>query len=282
MDTLDIVSQYKPLVEQYIKYIDKPLLIAILTPCYGGTMYANYTYKLVATTELFNKLGIGYELQFMTGESLIMRARNDLIAIAMSNSSMTHVMFIDADITWEPIDIVKLILAGRQLVGGVYPFKQYYFDRINKDFLKHIKDSNNTPLSNKIKPDEFFEHNLLKYNLHYLNDNTTTLLNSDNILEIRRLPNGFMLINRSCIEQMMAAYPHTKYTSDQASPERNKYMYALFDCIIVDNIYLSEDWAFCDRWRAIGGKVYAELSLNLKHTGICNYNGRIVSSLDLI
>ena len=35
--------------------------------------------------------------------------------------------------------------------------------------------------------------------------------------------------------------------------------------------YLSEDWAFCSRWRNIGGKIYADTSIALRHIGKVPY-----------
>jgi hypothetical protein len=36
--------------------------------------------------------------------------------------------------------------------------------------------------------------------------------------------------------------------------------------------YISEDWSCCERWKAIGGKIYADTSLALRHIGSYNYN----------
>ena len=47
------------------------------------------------------------QVEFCRNDSLISRARNNLLAKAMSNPKMTHVLYIDTDITWKPVDIIR-------------------------------------------------------------------------------------------------------------------------------------------------------------------------------
>jgi hypothetical protein len=52
-------------------------------------------------------------------------------------------------------------------------------------------------------------------------------------------------------------------------------LYALFDCMIdpETGVYLSEDYAFCRRWRAIGGEIWLDLESKLTHTGSYSFRG---------
>ena len=59
----------------------------------------------------------------------------------------------------------------------------------------------------------------------------------------------------------------------------NNYAYALFDCGVEDDHYLSEDWLFCNRWKKIGGSIWLDVSINLTHTGVENFNGCFISSI---
>ena len=92
---------------------------------------------------------------------------------------------------------------------------------------------------------------------------------------------GFMLIKRNAIEKMITEYSSTKYTDDVnfLKPEENKYAYALFECGVENDKYLSEDWMFCNRWRKIGGDIFIDITVNLDHTGICDYKGSYASSI---
>jgi hypothetical protein len=56
-----------------------------------------------------------------------------------------------------------------------------------------------------------------------------------------------------------------------------------FDCMVDPDSrrYLSEDFAFCRRWRDMGGKVYVDLNSKLQHAGQHLYRGDLIESLKL-
>ena len=89
---------------------------------------------------------------------------------------------------------------------------------------------------------------------------------------------GFMMVTRDAITRMIAAYPQTRYRAIHAwplptGPERERH--ALFDTMILPETgeYLSEDYAFCHRWRAIGGRIWLDTRSRLTHIGSFEYQG---------
>jgi hypothetical protein len=44
-------------------------------------------------------------------------------------------------------------------------------------------------------------------------------------------------------------------------------MKTYFDTAVRENRYYSEDWTFCENWRDIGGKVWVDKRVLLRHTG---------------
>jgi hypothetical protein len=258
--------------------------VCILTPCYGSLCYVNFVHCLIQTISLFQKLNIGLSVEFCKNDSLVSRARNNLIAKAMANPAVTHMMFIDNDITWDPLDIVKLIISDKSLVGGVYPLKKYNWNTIlptsdNPNPIKQIIDKKNkSQLKSMVSDESAIQHKLLKYNINFLDN----VLNIDNNLtKVRHIATGFMMIKRGTIEKMTKAFPSTKYTDDVGflHGDENKYAYALFDCGVEEDHYFSEDWLFCHRWTKMGGNVYLDVSINLKHTGIEDFNGSFIASV---
>ena len=83
------------------------------------------------TKDLFKNFNLNIEVIFCKNDSLVTRARNNLVAKAMNDPNMTHIIFIDNDITWDPFDILKLLIADKPIVGGIYPLKSYNFDKLN-------------------------------------------------------------------------------------------------------------------------------------------------------
>jgi hypothetical protein len=87
---------------------------------------------------------------------------------------------------------------------------------------------------------------------------------------------GFLLIKRAAVLRMTAAYPETHYRGVQSFPASasSENLFALFDCMIdTDGIYLSEDYAFCKRWRALGGEIWLDRTSSLTHTGPYSFKG---------
>jgi len=297
----DIIDDYRPTIQKnsdagvsnvssfhasVMEYLSKNTpVVYILTPCFGSVCYVNYVHCLIATIELFKKVDIELHVEFCRNDSLVSRARNNLVAKAMNNPKMTHIMFIDNDITWDPNDILKLIVSDKNLIGGIYPLKHYNWDRlVGKDgkpsdaIEKWIHKKNNSQFKDIISEENMIQYNMLSYNINYLSNN----LNIDkNLAKVRHVATGFMMIKRNVIEKMSQAFPSTKYVDDVhfLKPEENRFAYALFDCGVEEGHYFSEDWLFCHRWSKMGGSIWIDVSISLTHTGIEDYRGCYISSI---
>lgn len=272
-------------IKEYVK--ENNPSVCILTPCYGGVCYVNYVHCLMLTISLFQQFNITVSIEFCKNDSLVTRARNNLIAKALSNRNTTHIMFIDNDITWDPIDIIKLLLSDKSLIGGIYPLKKYNWSNLLKDpknpennnaISSMITRKNNSQLKNIISDEDMVQYNLLKYNTNFLNNN---LKIENNLTVVRHIATGFMMIKRNTLEQLIIAFPETKYEDDVGflKDEEQKYAYALFDCGVEEGHYFSEDWLFCHRWSKMGGNIYVDVTINLKHTGTEDFNGSFIASL---
>jgi hypothetical protein len=282
IDSEEITPANQGIPKNVIDYISKtkPHLI-ILTPCYNSSMYVTYTESLLQTMFMCKDLGINATVHFCRNDSLVSRARNNLIAKAMSIPTATHFLFIDADITWSPFDILKLLVADKHIVGGIYPIKNYEFDKLaaNPNATNEIlARKNKSQLKDAFSNKEYLQTNMVRYNINYVSN---MLEIENNLTKVKHLATGFMLIKRTVIDLMSKAFPQTKYVDDVnfLSGKENDFAYALFDCGVEDNHYLSEDWMFCRRWQKMGGSVYADITINLDHTGVETYKGSFISSL---
>ena len=204
VDKPDILTR----IQNYAK--TNPFGLVILTPCYGSQCYVNYVSSLLNTMTLFSKLGLSLRVEFCKNDSLVSRARNNLIAKAMHDKTTTHMLFIDADITWNPVDIIKLVLADKNIVGGVYPIKNYEWEKLvepGKNVVEEwIEKKRNSELSAVVSDKDIIQHRLMRYNLNYLG-NTLEIIN--NLTKVRHLATGFMMIRRDTIEKMSRAFPST-------------------------------------------------------------------------
>jgi len=281
------VNNFESFEENVKNYIvtNEPKLY-ILTPCYGGMCYINYLQCLINTLNLFRQYNFPIQVEFCKNDSLVSRARNNLIAKAMHDPKCTHIIFIDNDITWNPISILKLIIANKPLVGGAYPIKRYNWEKItnNGNYDETVinkwvdKKNDNNSLKESMSDIDMIQSSLLRYNINYINKYIEI---EDNLTQVKHLATGFMLMQRTIIEKMMLAYHSTKYTDDVGflTGTENDYAYALFDCGVEDGHYLSEDWLFCNRWTKIGGSIWLDVTINLTHTGTEDFHGSFISSI---
>ena len=250
--------------------------IIIGTPCFGGMIHNGYFQSMIELAANFTKLNLPYEVMTIGNESLIQRARNGIVAKFMSDPTSTHLMFIDADITFSWIHIVKLLISGKELCGGCYPKKAFNWDKI-----KHQSVKNPT-----MHEDELMAKSLdYVFNPIYHQEGENVVIKLNNgMAQVKDIGTGFMLINKSVITKMMKKYPETKFMNNVAGygqTNANDYFYALFDCCIdpVSRVYLSEDYLFCKRWIEIGGELWVDLGTNLNHTGIIDYKGCLSSTI---
>ena len=230
---------------------NKPISLYVATPCYGGMVTQEYALSMMSLVHLCFVSNVPLNVRLMGNESLITRGRNHLISSFMA-SEFENFMFIDADIEFDPADVIKLLKYNEPFVAGAYPLKteptKYVLNSLNNE--KHEK--------------------------------------YDNLVSVKDTGTGFMLIKREVIETMKEAYPELHYETDldcESFMEINdeKYrdklkenLFSLFDTMHDKedkNRYLSEDFTFCKRWKDIGGKIWLDNDINLNHIGRKKYSG---------
>lgn len=91
--------------------------IIIATPCAYGQMAMEYVSSLVETIRLTESLGISIYPLFIGNDALIQRCRNDLVKMAYE-SKVDAMVFIDADMEWNPQWVIDLVNRDEDVVGG--------------------------------------------------------------------------------------------------------------------------------------------------------------------
>ena len=206
-------------------------------PCYGGNVSEPTMTSLLRFILMAQQVGLNWSLDTMVNESLVTRARNNLMAKMMTNTSATHFMFIDADIRFQPESILQMMACDKDVIGGLYPKKA-----LPVNYVINLKRET------KVQGD---------------------------IFTVDTMGTGFLLFKRHVYEQLCKAHPETKYVDDVGLGKQfEPTMYSIFDVAIDEKgHYLSEDWLFCRRWSALGGEIWAHGKVLLNHIGHYEFVG---------
>ena len=231
--------------------------IYISTPCYNTLMTCQYTTSLLNTLQTLSMNNINYVIDFLGNESLIPRARNRSLEKFLQ-SKCTHLLFIDSDIGFPPEAVLSLLKFNKDVVGCAYPKKQINPKRLLAS-LQIEKGST-----------EKFDSRLLEFVFNTINGSENLIRDGD-FIQVKHIGTGFMLVKREIIEKLCKK--HTELTVINGElPGEQCY---LFNCMIKNKEYLSEDYSFCQRVRDIGGEIWINTKINLCHIGTYSFSSDI-------
>ena len=247
--------------------------IFIATPCYGGQIGEPYFRSMMRLAILCNKYDIQFTVSTLANESLITRGRNTLVSFFMEHPDATHLFFIDADIEFDPNDLLRMVAYDRPITVGAYPKKAINWQSIIEAARRNDEETTET-----------IEGHSSNYvvNFEFVTDEDGNPQNQiqirDNLIKLKDAGTGFMCIQRDVIQKMFDAHPELKYANDiNVDAKFEKHMYALFDTMIdpESRRYLSEDYTFCRLWQQMGGEVFLDPRTGLNHVGHYTFRGNI-------
>lgn len=195
--------------------------VMLATPSYDAPA-ASYTFSIARSREALSVAGIQSAYLLLQGLCHVDDARNAIVRHFLA-SDCTDLMFLDADVDWEPEQLVQICQRELDLVGGVYPYRR--------------DGGENMPVR--------------------LMDGSRRIV--DGLLEVDGLPTGFMKIKRHVLETM--------------AKDRPRYFDKLEPTVLMfdrptpgdDMTRWGGDVDFCNRFKAMGGRIFAEAELRLGH-----------------
>jgi len=240
--------------------------ILVATPRFGGMVSQTYMLSVIRLMSYAKSAEFDVALTMLGCDALISRARSTLVAAFLDNPGATHLLFVDADISFEPQQVERMLRFDKDFTGALYPLKSMDWELIPQRCVEGGENLRQAALS--------YVGNLSPEAERKQEGDFVTGLYAGG---------GFQLIRRRALERMIAAYPETRFSRVHDLPMsgsrrdvvRSSNLFALFDCIIdpESGAYLSEDYSFCLRWRRIGGEIWMDGASKLNHCGPYEFVG---------
>lgn len=208
----------------------------LATPCYGGLAHALYMRSLMALRAACGAEGVALQLDVGGGEALIGRGRASMMAKFLAGPA-SHLLFVDADVGFEPEAVFRLLRSGRDVVGGIYPRKA---------------------------PATGFEVGP-----------ALGEPDAEGFQSVAYVGAGFLLVSRDAAAKICAAHPQLQAGLGDVRGAQVARAVMVFDSFIDADtgLYLADHQAFCRRWRDLGGQVWADLRSTLSHVGEATASG---------
>ena len=235
--------------------------IFFTSPCHGGVdiHYVRATLELQALLQR-HKIPVTFHL---IQSSIVTQGRN-LCTSAFLKSECTHMLFVDTDVEFDETSVLTMLKADKDIVLTPYPMKVIDWEK-----AKDISEKSGRHIS---KCGYY-------YPMAFVDPENIDC--KDGITEIKRGPAGFMLIKRQVFEKMSKEYPHLKIKqqtmlNQQMRETENFWNFWDTEFNQEKGTFMGEDFAFCKRWTAIGGRIYANVDAYITHHGDYSYKGRFI------
>jgi hypothetical protein len=230
--------------------------IFIATPIYGSQCAINYTMSMLKAVKFFEQNRIPYKYWFQLNSHL-QQSRNQCVHEFLE-SDCTHMLFVDYDVSFEIEDVMRMVYADKDIMGGLYPLREINWSRV----IDLVKQGHS---------EEYIKTCSSGFCVTFLPDfDSNDYVGSDTVVEVKAIGTGYMLLKREAFEKLK---PHTKcvLTNGRTKETENKLtpMFDFFHTRIEHDTgrIIYDDWSFCQHWQDHGGKIYAALWALGSHMG---------------
>lgn len=216
--------------------------LMIGTPCIGGHVSNLYALSVLNFQKAcLNREDARLELVAHWGDSLTTRAKQGLVTQFLGHPSATHLLFINADVGFNPDQVFRLLNFDKSITAAAKP----------------IQNIGRAPTSHADR--------------HHFQTEPTNPQIIDGFVKSNFIGTELMLIKRTALQSMVEGYQNLRYRSEFGTPPEDPryWSYALFNCMIdqTTNRFLSGDESFCKRWSDLGGEIWVDLGNTQKEIG---------------
>jgi hypothetical protein len=242
--------------------------VYLATPCYGGMVTLQFMQSVLALQAACRERGIGLHIDLVGGDALITRARSRLAARFLAHPEATHILFCDADIGFAPANVFRLLDAAKPVIAAVYPLKSIDWDKARAAAKADAPDLMAASLG---------------YVVRFIPTPDHSVEVENGIARVAYGGTGFLLIERQAMQRIVDAHPELRAKMGDMGDRMADEAVMVFETMIEPETgqYLSEDYAFCRRWRDLGGEIWADMEARLTHVGAAAYTGALVQAMQV-
>jgi hypothetical protein len=235
--------------------------IYLATPCFGGQVNLFFLQSVLRLQEACEARGVGLHVELLGSDPLITRARSRLASQFLAHPDATHILYIDADIGFEIETVFRLLDSGRDVVAAVCPLKHIDWEKARAAAKADVDDIQAASIG---------------YVVRFLPTPDKSVEVHDGIAKVAYGGTGFLMIRREALQRIADAHPELRATLPDGAAA-----VMVFDTLLEPETgeYLSEDYAFCRRWRDLGGEIWADVEARLTHVGHAAYTGSLIRAL---
>lgn len=217
-------------------------------PTITGTVRAETMVSLIEACQVLQIKGIEYDIHVLADCPYLPVARNTLTSMFMADPDATDHFWIDYDVGFPAMAVMDLLEREEDVIAGAYRVKV----DDQESYSVVPKTVNGRPIGKVIGERKA-------------------------IVAADYVATGFLRIKRHVYARMMEAYPDLKYDESVVKTVNRPISEAYdFFATMIDRTrkrFTTEDYAFCQRWRDIGGEVWIYPDIKFDHIGKKAYKG---------
>ena len=227
--------------------------VLICVPAFGQTMSAHTAQSLFNLCQFLTFKNIPNTMCWLSAAD-IAEVRNIVLTKWYDgHPEFSHLLFVDADMEFPVALVADMLGFGKPLMGCLYARRQWPATAVGRTF-------------NQGSVDDIV----------------------DGFIKVAGVGCGVMMIARHVVRTMIDKMPEILDSeisghpgADTLQESQSKRLIRAFDPFVDERgVKLSEDLAFCERWRKCGGEVWANVNHLIGHIGPFNYAIRYADFLE--
>jgi hypothetical protein len=220
--------------------------LCLLTPMYNNQLFMNYHESVIELVSLAARSGMKSFSYVNVATSLIALSRNLLVSKFLEGDG-THCVFIDADMGFDPHDVLKMLELDRDVIGACCPVKSFFWSRMQQMCRRSGR--------------EFTEQEMQQLGGTFNYEKPVgEKMRLDVPQEVRRLGSGLLMVKREVFEKLRQAHPDRWYEPrdlNGAPMFGGVRIHEFFRTgLMSGHEYIGCDYTFCDECTALGLKIW--------------------------